>query len=105
MAKLVKTSTPGIYRRGGRYVVVWRHRGKQHKSFHRTYEEAREAKGRRQAGDRRPCIAGVLRGVCPSLACELSRSNFPRPFEKDAGHLPPRFGAMGDSALSRLSAR
>ncbi len=54
MAKLVKTSTPGIYRRGGRYVVVWRHRGKQHKSFHRTYEEAREAKGRRQAGDRRP---------------------------------------------------
>lgn len=54
MAKLVKTSTPGIYRRGSRYVVVWRHRGKQHKSFHRTYEEAREAKGRRQAGDRRP---------------------------------------------------
>lgn len=54
MTKLVKTSTPGVYRRGGRYVVVWRHRGKQHKSFHRTFEEAREAKGRRQAGDRRP---------------------------------------------------
>ncbi len=46
-APLVKTSTPGIYKRGGRYVVVWRHRGKQHKSFHRTLAEAREAKGNR----------------------------------------------------------
>lgn len=53
-AKLERTRTPGIYRRGSRYVVVWRHRGKQLKSFHRTYEEAREAKGRRQAGDSRP---------------------------------------------------
>jgi len=53
-AKMKRTRTPGIYKRGGRYVVVWRHRGKQHKSFHRTYEEAREAKGRRQAGDSRP---------------------------------------------------
>ncbi len=52
--KLERTRTPGIYKRGSRYVVVWRHRGKQHKSFHRTYEEAREAKGRRQAGDSRP---------------------------------------------------
>ena len=53
-AKMERTRTPGIYKRGGRYVVVWRHRGKQHKSFHPTYEEAREAKGRRQAGDSRP---------------------------------------------------
>lgn len=52
--KMEKTRTPGIYKRGGRYVVVWRHRGKQHKSFHRTYDEAREAKGRREVGDRRP---------------------------------------------------
>lgn len=41
---LIATATPGIYYRGGGYVVVWRHRGKQHKSFHRTLEEAREAK-------------------------------------------------------------
>ncbi len=53
-AKMERTRTPGIYKRGERYVVVWRHRGKQHKSFHRTYEEAREAKGRRQSGDSRP---------------------------------------------------
>jgi hypothetical protein len=53
-AKMEKTRHRGIYRRGGRYVVVWRHRGKQHKSFHRTLEEAREAKGLRDAGKRRP---------------------------------------------------
>ena len=53
-APLVKTKTPGIYKRGSRYVVVWRHRGKQYKSFHRTLAEAREAKGQRQAGHRRP---------------------------------------------------
>ena len=54
MAAMEKTRTPSVYRRGSRYVAVWRHRGRQHKSFHRTYEEAREAKGRRAAGDSRP---------------------------------------------------
>jgi len=65
MAKLTTTSTPGIFRRHvtgcsgeGRcdcsYVVVWRHRGRQHKETHRTYTEAREAKGSREAGDKRP---------------------------------------------------
>jgi integrase len=44
---LIKTSTPGIYKRGSRYVVVTRHRGKQVKTFHRTLELAREAKGDR----------------------------------------------------------
>jgi integrase len=53
-APLVKTKTPGIYKRGSRYVVIWRHRGKQYKSFHRTLAEAREAKGQRQSGSRRP---------------------------------------------------
>jgi len=64
MAKLSKTSTPGIFRRhakdcaGGRcdcsYVVVWRHRGRQHKQTYRTFSEAREGKAGREAGDRRP---------------------------------------------------
>ena len=63
--KLATTSTPGIYRRhatncarGGRcdcsYVVVWRHRGKQHTETFRTLAEAREAKGNKDSGDRRP---------------------------------------------------
>jgi hypothetical protein len=52
-AKMERTSTPGIYRRGSRYVIVWLHRGRQHKESFRTLAEAREAKGRRDAGDRR----------------------------------------------------
>jgi integrase len=47
-------NNPGIYRRGSRYVVVWQHKGRQHKGFFRTLAEAREAKGQRQAGDRTP---------------------------------------------------
>jgi integrase len=64
MAKLTKTSTPGIFRRhmkgcgGGRcdcaYVVAWRHRGKQHKETFRTLAEAREAQAKRRAGDGPP---------------------------------------------------
>lgn len=65
MAKLTKTSTPGIFRRhrkdcpgSGRcdcsYAVVWRHRGKQTTETFATLSEARTAKGRREAGDRRP---------------------------------------------------
>jgi integrase len=49
-----KTKTAGVYKRGGRYVVTWRHRGKPKKEFFATYAEAREAKGQRTAGDRRP---------------------------------------------------
>ncbi|HKZ13230.1 MAG TPA: site-specific integrase [Solirubrobacterales bacterium] len=54
MPAMEKTKTPGVYRRGNRYVVTWRHRGKPKKEFFRTYAEAREAKGKRNAGDRRP---------------------------------------------------
>lgn len=61
--RLEKTATPGIYRRhaatcsrtgkcGCPYVVVTRHRGRQVKSFHRTLELAREAKGDRTRSDR-----------------------------------------------------
>jgi hypothetical protein len=55
-AAMEKTRHPGIYERGSRYGVVWRHKGRrrQHKSFHPTLAEAREAKGQRQGGDRRP---------------------------------------------------
>jgi integrase len=65
VAKLTKTQTPGVYRRhakdcsGGRrcgcpYVVVWEHRGRQRTETFRTFVEAREAKGTRDAGETRP---------------------------------------------------
>ena len=39
-ARMEKTRHAGIYKRGERrYVVVWQHKGRQHKSFHRTLAE------------------------------------------------------------------
>jgi hypothetical protein len=40
-ATLEKTTTPGIYKRGGRYVAVYRANGRQRKVFARTLKEAR----------------------------------------------------------------
>jgi len=47
--KMEKTRYPGIYRRGSRYVVVYRAAGKQRKEFCRTLEQARRLKTDRQA--------------------------------------------------------
>jgi integrase len=41
---LEKTKTPGVYRRGGRYVIRYRHHGRERKRFARTYDEARSIK-------------------------------------------------------------
>src|SRR5437764_986338 len=47
-APLVKTKTPGIYKRGSRYVFSYRVNGKQRWESCRTLEEARRAKAARQ---------------------------------------------------------
>lgn len=45
MASLERTATPGIFKRGGRYVVVYRDPGgRQRKRFARTLAEARDVK-------------------------------------------------------------
>lgn len=65
MTKLTKTSQPGIYRRHVKgcdgkarcncaYVVVSEHRGKQTTETFGTFGEARERKGEKDAGDKRP---------------------------------------------------
>lgn len=51
--RMVKTSTPGIYKRGGSYVVVYRAGGKQRKEYARTLAEARKLKAARTADDAR----------------------------------------------------
>lgn len=51
---MTKTAYPGVYKRGSRYVVKYLdHRGAQRKESFRTLADAREAKGRRQSGERR----------------------------------------------------
>ncbi len=109
-AKLAKTGTPGIYRRhakgceGNRcdcaYVVVWRHRGKQHTDTFRTMAEAREAKGNRDAGDRRPVARRgfedyfsewieTYAGRTARGFSETTRPEYRRPIE---AHAVPRWG-------------
>ena len=46
--KMIRTRTPGIYKRGGRYVVVFRDQdGRQRKESVRTYDSARRLKNKR----------------------------------------------------------
>jgi integrase len=84
----------------GRYVVVWRHRGKQHKSYHGSLAEAREAKAQRQAGDRRPVsrvsVGDYFAEWIDSYAgrtargfSETTRPEYRRPIE---AHAVPRWG-------------
>jgi integrase len=42
--KLIKTKTPGVYRRGPSYVVRYRHHGQERRRYARTYDEARSIK-------------------------------------------------------------
>jgi integrase len=46
--KLVRTKTPGIYRRGRSYVVIYRAGGRQRKEFAQTLDEARRLKRERE---------------------------------------------------------
>ena len=46
---MVATKTPGVYKRGGRYVAVFYVDGKQRKESARTYDEARRLKAAREA--------------------------------------------------------
>lgn len=102
-AKLERTATPGIFRRhqggcrrdgrcGCAYVVEWRHRGRKSTDTFRTLAEAREAKGNRDAGDRRPVarvtfgdyFAGWIESYVGRTArgfSETTRPEYRRPIE------------------------
>src|SRR5581483_8573312 len=109
--KLERTSIPGIFRRhakdcsrSGRcdcaYVIVWRHRGKQHTETYRTLAEAREAKCNRDAGERRP-VARIgfedyftewiesYAGRTARGFSETTRPEYRRPIE---AHAVPKWG-------------
>src|SRR5690242_9651061 len=46
--RMVKTATPGVYKRGNRYVVVFYAGGRQRKEYAPTYAAARRLKAARQ---------------------------------------------------------
>lgn len=68
--QLVKTSTPGIYKRGGRYVAVYRAHGRQRKVFARTLKEARALKAAKTTdvnrGEHRELAQETFAGYAPS---------------------------------------
>jgi integrase len=69
--RLVKTKTPGVYKRGGRYVVTFRDpSGKQRKRFARTYREATHLKAAMSADVRR----GDYRAVSKVTFAEYART-------------------------------
>lgn len=55
VAPLVKVvGHPGVFRKGNRYIVTWRHRGQQRKKSFRTLDEAKRHKARCTTGDTTP---------------------------------------------------
>lgn len=53
-------NAPGIYRRGTRYVVRWRHRGRQQQRSFRTLTEAKAFKAKAATGESAPTSAITL---------------------------------------------
>lgn len=51
--QLETTKTPGVYRRGKHYVVMYRHQGRQRKRIARTYDEALDVKATLRTDKRR----------------------------------------------------
>jgi len=51
---MIPSGTPGVFKRGGRWVVVWKDRGSQRTSSHTSKALAVEDKARRMSGDRQP---------------------------------------------------
>jgi len=111
--KLEKTQTPGIYRRGGRYVVVVRADGRQVKRFARTLAEARAIKSSIAAdlarGEYRPAtkltVADYFREWLPGYAGRTSRGL--RENTRDGygammeNHVLPRLGRVRLSELEQ----
>src|SRR5690348_2389297 len=67
--RLEPTGHPGIYRKQNRFVVVWRHRGRQRKRSFRTLTEARRFKAQTMAGETAP--TSIERVIVPYFSREM----------------------------------
>jgi len=112
MAAMVKTKTPGVFRRGSRYVVVYRVDGRQCKESARTLEEARALKRTREVARDR----GELRQSSGTVTFRAACDEWLRYIEHDRQrrhttvrgyrnvvdvHLVPEFGE--DTPLGRIT--
>jgi len=101
--RMQKTKYAGIYKRGNRYIVTWRDRGKQHRESFRTLAEARAAKGKRATGQTQPASnerfddyaerwLKTYRGRSPRKGItDHTRVRYKRSIEK---HAIPYFGRL-----------
>jgi integrase len=55
-AGLQRTETPGVYRRGDKYVLVWRDAGRQRKTTFATLEDAVRVKAAQEQSERVPVV-------------------------------------------------
>ena len=80
--KMVKTNTPGIYKRG---VGTWScgsTAGASTRNRRRTLADAREAKARKGSGESRPVDARALRGLRARVARLLRRAHEARAVDR-----------------------
>jgi integrase len=123
--KLERTATPGIFRRHAgscnrngrckcRYVVVTRHRGRQVKTFHATYELAREAKGDRTGTDRQAPQSRRPFDEYARAWIESCQGRTRRGFDEDTrrsyravleAHAIPHFGSMPLREIERADVK
>ena len=90
---------PGIYRKGNRYVVRFRHHGTLHSKSFRTLSEAARFQGRVKSGDTQPTSREPLPDLCHALASELQRQDGTRLKRVHQGELPGRHRAMRHPVL------
>jgi integrase len=110
---LERTDTPGVYRRGQRYVTVWRENGRQRKTAFRTLADARKAKRAHDRGERLPAVdsrfehyAGAwvedYRGRTRRGLSRSTRANYRRSLERYA---IPYFSGVPMTAISPREVR
>lgn len=92
--KMLPTKTPGVFAKGNRHVVVWRHRGRQRKRSFRTYTEAKNFKATTATGSTAPTSRQSFIGYASGwLATYTGRTS---------GGLAPSTRASYEDAVDRV---
>ncbi len=108
-AKLVKTKTPGVFKRGDRYAVIYRDangRQRQESTHLRSGEEAALHASRRRRGWLLPDTdPGALRRLCPLMDRALSGQRPARVHRRHPRRVPPGPGALRHPVSRALASR
>jgi hypothetical protein len=104
-ARMEKTRTPGVYKRGGRYTVTWRDAGgKPRKQSIGTYDQARDLKRKldQQARDGEEHVPVREQATLAAYALDLFGASLNREpgVKPDPGRYQGRRGAVRDATRS-----